>query len=52
MLQTEVIKYKKSSDQFKDYQLVVAEGVYKANADETVTEGSVPYLAQTGRAIA
>jgi len=51
LLQAEVIKYKKSSEQFKDYQLVVAEGVYKASADETLTEGSVPYLAQTGRAI-
>jgi len=51
LLQAEVIKYKKSSDQFKNYQLVVAEGVYKATAGETLTPGSVPYLAQTGRAI-
>jgi hypothetical protein len=52
LLQAEVIKYKKSSDQFKDYQLVVTEGVYKATAGETLTPGSVPFLAQTGRAIA
>ena len=51
LLQAEVIKYKKLSNQFKDYQLVVAEGVYKATAGETLTPGSVPYLAQTGRAI-
>ncbi|MDA7494716.1 hypothetical protein N8455_00080 [Candidatus Gracilibacteria bacterium] len=51
LLQAEVIKYKKLSDQFKDYQLVVAEGVYKATAGETLTSGSVPFLAQTGRAI-
>ena len=51
LLQAEVIKYKKSSEQFKDYQLVVTEGVYKANAGETLTNGSVPQLAQTGRAI-
>jgi hypothetical protein len=51
LLQAEVIKYKKLSDQFKDYQLVVAEGVYKKGASETLTPGSVPFLAQTGRAI-
>jgi len=51
LLQAEVIKYKKSNDQFKDYQLVVAEGVYKTTAGETLTPGSVPFLAQTGRAI-
>jgi hypothetical protein len=51
LLQAEVIKYKKLSDQFKDYQLVVAEGIYKATAGETLTPGSVPFLAQTGRAI-
>ena len=51
LLQAEVIKYKKLSNQFKDYQLVVAEGVYKATAGETLTPGSVPFLAQTGRAI-
>ena len=51
LLQAEVIKYKKLSDQFKDYQLVVAEGVYKATVGETLTPGSVPFLAQTGRAI-
>ena len=51
LLQSEVIKYKKSSEQFKDYQLVVTEGVYKATAGETLTNGSVPQLAQTGRAI-
>jgi hypothetical protein len=51
LLQAEVIKYKKLNNQFKDYQLVVAEGVYKATAGETLTPGSVPYLAQTGRAI-
>jgi len=51
LLQAEVIKYKKLSDQFKDYQLVVAEGVYKKGASEILTPGSVPFLAQTGRAI-
>ena len=51
LLQAEVIKYKKLSNQFKDYQLVVAEGVYKKGASETLTPGSVPFLAQTGRAI-
>ena len=51
LLQAEVIKYKKLSDQFKDYQLVVAEGVYKATVGETLTPGSIPFLAQTGRAI-
>jgi hypothetical protein len=51
LLQSEVIKYKKSSEQFKDYQLVVTEGVYKANSGETLTPGSIPFLAQTGRAI-
>ena len=51
LLQAEVIKYKKSSAQFKDYQLVVTEGVYKATTGETLTPGSVPFLAQTGRAI-
>ena len=51
LLQAEVIKYKKLSVQFKDYQLIVAEGVYKKGASETLTSGSVPFLAQTGRAI-
>ena len=51
LLQAEVIKFKKLSDQFDDYQLVVAEGVYKATAGETLTPGSVLHLAQTGRAI-
>ena len=51
LLQAEVIKFKKLSNQFNDYKLVVAEGVYKATAGETLTPGSVPFLAQTGRAI-
>ena len=51
LLQAEVIKFKKLSNQFDDYKLVVAEGVYKASARETLTPGSVPFLAQTGRAI-
>ena len=51
LLQAEVIKFHKNTPQFKDYRLVVAEGVYKAEAGETLKENSIPYLAQTGRAI-
>ena len=51
LLQAEVIKFHKNTKQFKDYRLVVAEGVYKAEDGETLKEHSVPYLAQTGRAI-
>jgi len=51
LLQAEVIKFKKLSDEFNPYQLMVTEGVYKASAGEILTPGSVPFLAQTGRAI-
>ena len=50
LLQAEVIKYKKLSDQFKDYQLVVLKEFIK-RLGETLTPGSVPFLAQTGRAM-
>jgi len=51
LLQTEVIKFYKNTKQFKNFRLVVAEGVYKAEDNETLKEDSIPHLAQTGRAI-
>jgi hypothetical protein len=52
LLQAEVIKFAKNTPQFaKDYHLAVEEGVYIKGASENLKEGSVPDLAQTGRAI-
>ena len=52
LLQAEVIKFAKNTPQFaKDYHLAVEEGVYISEAGENLKEGSVPDLAQTGRAI-
>jgi len=41
----------KSPKEFKDYRLIVAEGLYRPGANETVTSGSVNNLRETGRAI-
>jgi hypothetical protein len=52
LLQAEVIKFARNTPQFaKDYHLAVEEGVYIKGASENLKEGSVPDLAQTGRAI-
>ena len=61
LLQAEVIKFKRSTDQFKNYSLTVTEGVYKKytvpgglETSGEVLESSppsIPFLAQTGRAI-
>jgi hypothetical protein len=52
LLQAEVIKFAKNTPQFaNDYHLAVEEGVYIKEANENLKEGSVPHLAQTGRAI-
>ena len=52
LLQTEVLKFAKNTPQFaKDYHLAVEEGVYIKGPLENLKEGSIPYLAQTGRAI-
>ena len=61
LLQAEVIKFKRSTDQFKNYSLTVTEGVYKKytvpggleTSGEVLQSSppSIPFLAQTGRAI-
>lgn len=52
VLQAEVIKFAKNTPQFaNDYHLIVEEGVYISEADENLKEGSIPHLAQTGKAI-
>jgi len=52
VLQAEVIKFAKNTPQFAaDYHLIVEEGVYISEAGENLKEGSIPYLAKTGRAI-
>ena len=52
LLQAEVIKFARNTPQFaKDYHLAVEEGVYIKGAAEHLHGGSVPDLAQTGRAI-
>ena len=51
LLQAEVFKFKKGNQQFKNQKLTVTEGIYKPFEGETLTEGSIPFLAQTGRAI-
>ena len=52
VLQSECIKICKDDDDiFEDFRLVVAEGVYKPASGETLTEGSIPFLRQTGRAV-
>ena len=52
LLQAEVIKFARNTPQFaKDYHLAVEEGVYIKQPSENLKEGSVPDLAQTGRAI-
>lgn len=39
------------TDKFKDYTLVVAEGLYRPGPQETVTAGSINDLKQKGRAV-
>ena len=39
------------TDKFKDYTLVVAEGLYRPGPQETVTPGSINDLKQKGRAV-
>ena len=52
LLQAEVVKIaRENKDKFKNVRLVVAEGVYKKGSQETLEEGSILDLAQTGRAI-
>ena len=60
LLQAEVIKFKKATDQFKNHSLTVTEGIYKKYISEVKSiEGeklessppSIPFLAQTGLAI-
>ena len=60
LLQAEVIKFKKATDQFKNHSLTVTEGIYKKYISEVKSiEGeklessppSIPFLAQTGRAV-
>ena len=59
LLQAEVIKFKKASDQFKDQSLTVTEGIYKKytvagglpTSGESLDNTSIPFLAQTGKAI-
>lgn len=52
LLQAEVIKLiRNNDDKFKDFRIIVAEGVYKPIEGETVTDTSILGLARTGRAI-
>jgi hypothetical protein len=59
LLQAEVIKFKKGTDQFKDQSLTVTEGIYKKytvagglpTSGESLDNTSIPFLAQTGKAI-
>ena len=52
VLQAEVIKFAKNTPQFaNDYHLAVEEGVYIKEPSENLKEGSIPHLAQTGRAV-
>ena len=59
LLQAEVIKFKKGTDQFKDQSLTVTEGIYKKytvagglpTSGESLDTTSIPFLAQTGKAI-
>ena len=52
LLQAEVIKFARNTVQFAiNHHLAVEEGVYIKGASENLREGSVPDLAQTGRAI-
>lgn len=52
LLQAEVIKLcRNDEDQFKDFRIIVTSGVIIPNSGERLTEGSVRYLQQNGRAI-
>jgi hypothetical protein len=52
LLQTEVIKLVKNNEsKFKDFRIIVAEGVYKKGSNEQLTSGGILDLATTGRAI-
>lgn len=52
LLQAEVIKFVRADEgRFKDYRIVVAEGLYKPHSGETLSTGSILDLARTGRAI-
>jgi len=52
VLQAEVIKLCKNNiGRFEDFRIVVAEGVYKPAAKETLDKKSIPYLRKTGQAI-
>lgn len=52
-MQTEVINLVKrdTSKRFKNFRIIVAEGVYKKGPSEKLKPGSIKDLAQTGRAI-
>lgn len=50
-LQAEVMKCVAENPNFKDYRMIVAEGVYKPAPSETPTPNSVNDYKQTGRAI-
>lgn len=52
LLQAEVIEIaKKDNEKFKDYRLIVVEGIYKPEPEENLVVGGVKDLARTGRAI-
>ena len=52
LMQADVVQIiRKNNGKFKDFRIVVAEGVYKPLSTETLTAGGILDLAKTGRAI-